>query len=79
MKRGEIKYKAGDDIPTIAVVAVPFRYKSESCHLTFTCPKCGEERLHGGVTGKKGEGDGHMNSHCSEGCWPNGYYLEEVD
>ena len=65
--------------PTFKVVAVgKFQYPSGKMgvHLTFKCPICRSTIRHGGEFGKPGAGDGHRTEHC--GCWPRGYYIEEV-
>lgn len=71
-------FKDDDERPTFACKRVE---GGRECDLlTFVCPKCREERTHGaGPLGSSpGAGDGHRSSHCSKGCWPLGYYLEEI-
>jgi hypothetical protein len=67
------------EIPTFDVTAEGWWQNPGSppgCHLTFTCPVCGEKIVHGGYFDNPGAADGHRVSHC--GCWEEGYYIREV-
>ena len=46
-----------------------FETRIENGMQVFVCPKCGEKRYHS-------IGDGHRVSHCSQGCWPHGYFVK---
>lgn len=75
-----------DGIPIFQVKAEGrFRYpvadadgrRREGCYLVFTCPKCGQRNLHGGIYGDPGAADGHRAAHCP--CWrTRGYYIVEA-